>query len=47
MVYFYLFLFISLPYKYIIIFDGNKDLQLYLDSLAVRYRPDRGFSLQS
>ena len=25
----FIYLFISLPYKYIIIFDGNKDLRLY------------------
>jgi hypothetical protein len=47
-IYLFIYLFIySLPYNYIIIFDGNKDKDHIFDSLAVRYRPEQGFSLQS
>jgi hypothetical protein len=45
--YLFIYLFISPPYKYIIIFDGNKDLDHIFNSLAGRYRPERGFSIQS
>jgi hypothetical protein len=37
----YFYLFISPPYKHIIIFDGNKDLDHIFDSLADRYRTER------
>jgi hypothetical protein len=42
-----IYLFISPPYKYIITFDGNKDLDHIFDSLADRYHPEWGFSLRS
>jgi hypothetical protein len=41
-IYLFVYLFISPPYKYIIIFDGNKDLDHIFDTLADRYRLSGG-----